>query len=273
MADEDTVDTEALQAQIDLSMSYMHELASSWIKPSAKSVKSNDKTFEAELQESLRRPPRLGVGASIPDANASNTREAARLKGQLTGKRKRDTNDDPVLPLKHHQLSNDDDEEESRSGAIKKKVASDPFSGKDKRKALPTPLQSNTIEIRPASEKSEAAPSSEIQTSGAPDVGNTKDRISSKETIHEAVKTQHSEVQVDAHNSQVDTPATSSKRVQLNSNLPLLNLEGPVANQTSDDDENHDTQSHTPSKKKRKRRKKKKSMQDQAMPVSPSAEK
>jgi hypothetical protein len=56
MADEDDLDTEALQAQIDLSMSFAQDLVSSWVKPYKTS--SKPKNFEDELKEYMRRPPR-----------------------------------------------------------------------------------------------------------------------------------------------------------------------------------------------------------------------
>lgn len=57
------LDFDALQAQIDLSMSTTDQLVSSWIQPSVtKSTKvgSSHKTTEKEIQEYLRRPPRYG---------------------------------------------------------------------------------------------------------------------------------------------------------------------------------------------------------------------
>ena len=55
---EDEIDTEALQAQIDLSMSFAQDLVTSWIKPSHKLVLNSHKDTERELQEYMRRPPR-----------------------------------------------------------------------------------------------------------------------------------------------------------------------------------------------------------------------
>jgi hypothetical protein len=54
----DDIDTEALQSQIDLSMSLVHNIVSSWMKPSQKGgAKSNDNAHQ-ELEEYMRRPPR-----------------------------------------------------------------------------------------------------------------------------------------------------------------------------------------------------------------------
>lgn len=54
---DDDIDTETLQSQIDLSMSLVHNLVTSWVKPSQK---SNTKSLNAqkELEEYMRRPPR-----------------------------------------------------------------------------------------------------------------------------------------------------------------------------------------------------------------------
>jgi hypothetical protein len=59
MTTEDDLDTETLQAQIDLSLAYVGDLVSSWIKPSVKaSLPKYDGTKERELEEIMRRPPR-----------------------------------------------------------------------------------------------------------------------------------------------------------------------------------------------------------------------
>jgi len=56
--DDNAFDMEALQAQIDVTMAYAHELASSWINPSLKSSGKSSRDFEKELDEYMRRPPR-----------------------------------------------------------------------------------------------------------------------------------------------------------------------------------------------------------------------
>lgn len=58
--DEDAIDLEALQAQIDISMSFAQNMVSSWVKPSHKLPKSSRDT-EAELKEYMRRPPRYNL--------------------------------------------------------------------------------------------------------------------------------------------------------------------------------------------------------------------
>lgn len=121
--DEDKIDTEVLQAQIDLSMSFAQNLVSSWVKPSPK-LPNRSRNLEAELKEYMRRPPRLGVGAPIPETQIFS-RETARLKGQLTGKGTKRSREEEEDVRKDKAESSD--EEESRAGAIKKKVKSDSF--------------------------------------------------------------------------------------------------------------------------------------------------
>jgi len=68
---------------------------------------------------------RLGVGASILEGHKNTSREAARLKGKLSGsKRPYENGSDAAMADKH---VSDDDEGESRAGSIKKKARPDPF--------------------------------------------------------------------------------------------------------------------------------------------------
>ena len=54
------IDTETLQAQIDLSMAYAQNLVTSWLPTSGPMSRSSSRAAEAEaeLQAVLRRPPR-----------------------------------------------------------------------------------------------------------------------------------------------------------------------------------------------------------------------
>jgi hypothetical protein len=54
------IDTETLQAQIDLSMAYAQNLIASWLPTSGPMSQSSSRAAEAEveLQAILRRPPR-----------------------------------------------------------------------------------------------------------------------------------------------------------------------------------------------------------------------
>jgi hypothetical protein len=56
--DEDAIDVEALQAQIDLSMSFAKSLVSSWIQPHGIQRNSHKKDLEKELSEYMQRPAR-----------------------------------------------------------------------------------------------------------------------------------------------------------------------------------------------------------------------
>ncbi|OJA09298.1 hypothetical protein AZE42_03118 [Rhizopogon vesiculosus] len=131
MVADDDIDTETLQAQINMSMSFAEDLVSSWIKPAHK-ANLGKSTVDAQklLDEQLRRPPRLGVGAPIPESSTS-ARDAARLKHQLIGKgKKRAPEDETSIKLGHHS-----EEEERRGGTVKKKMKLDPFAGRSKTKA------------------------------------------------------------------------------------------------------------------------------------------
>ncbi|KAN0128597.1 hypothetical protein V8E53_013642 [Lactarius tabidus] len=67
------IDTETLQAQIDLAMAQAQNLIASWLPGSSGSLtQSSSRTAEAEakLQALLRRPPRLGAVA-VPGSGAT----------------------------------------------------------------------------------------------------------------------------------------------------------------------------------------------------------
>ncbi|KAJ7368505.1 hypothetical protein DFH08DRAFT_1071198 [Mycena albidolilacea] len=144
---EEDIDTEALQAQIDLSLSYAQNLVSSWVKPSAKPTKNSSRALEAELKEYMRRPPRLGVGAAIPETVASSSRDTERLKAHLSGKGgKRARGDDGNDPGSK-QLS--DAEEDSRGASTKKKARIDPFEASSKRKKAKEALKPPAPRVTP----------------------------------------------------------------------------------------------------------------------------
>ncbi|KAG2154970.1 uncharacterized protein EDB93DRAFT_1247926 [Suillus bovinus] len=128
---DDDIDTETLQAQINMSMLFAEDLVSSWIKPIHKANLSKS-TVNAQtlLDEQLRRPPRLGVGAPIPESSTT-ARDAARLKHHLIGKGvKRATKDDTTFQTEHHS-----EDEETRGGMVRKKMKLDPFAVRSKTKA------------------------------------------------------------------------------------------------------------------------------------------
>ncbi|KAG2156239.1 hypothetical protein DEU56DRAFT_906404 [Suillus clintonianus] len=128
---DDDIDTETLQAQINMSMSFAEDLVSSWIKPAHK-ANLGKSAVDAQklLDEQLRRPPRLGVGAPIPESSAT-ARDAVRLKHRLIGKgKKRAPEDDTTLKTEHHS-----EDEERRGGTVRKKMKLDPFARRSKTKA------------------------------------------------------------------------------------------------------------------------------------------
>ncbi|KAG1783109.1 hypothetical protein EV702DRAFT_1060274 [Suillus placidus] len=128
---DDDIDTETLQAQINMSMSFAEDLVSSWIQPAHK-ANSSKSAVDAQklLDEQLRRPPRLGVGAPIPESSTT-ARDAARLKHHLVGKGvKRAPEHDTTLKTEYHS-----EDEERRGGAVRKKTKLDPFAVRSKTKA------------------------------------------------------------------------------------------------------------------------------------------
>ncbi|KAG2060100.1 hypothetical protein BDR06DRAFT_948140 [Suillus hirtellus] len=128
---DDDIDTETLQAQINMSMSFAEDLVSSWIQPAHKANLSKGAVDAQKLlDEQLRRPPRLGVGAPIPESSTT-ARDAARLKHHLIGKGlKRTPKDDNTLNTEHHS-----EDEERRGGTVRKKMKLDPFAVRSRTKA------------------------------------------------------------------------------------------------------------------------------------------
>ena len=56
--EDNEVDTETLQSQIDLSMSLVHDLVSSWVKPAPRGTKQSNYDAQKDLEEYMRRPAR-----------------------------------------------------------------------------------------------------------------------------------------------------------------------------------------------------------------------
>ncbi|KAF8306461.1 hypothetical protein DL93DRAFT_2232529 [Clavulina sp. PMI_390] len=138
MSDESSkIDTAALQAQIDLSLSLTFDLVSSWVDeyPASKGVSGvnqnslrGEDDYQKEIQNYLQRPSTcLGVGAPIPSSSAhASSRDVARLKGNLlkasaSKKRSRDEYDADTARGKgaRPNMDEDNDEEDSRSGMIR----------------------------------------------------------------------------------------------------------------------------------------------------------
>jgi hypothetical protein len=128
------VDTESLQAQIDMSMSFAHDLVTSWIKPThLAQLRSSAVNATQILEEELRRPPRLGVGTSIPTAPPL-AHEASKLKRRLG---KNGAKNEGVVESQPQDPSKSDDEEH-KGRPSKRKTKADPFrheGSKKKRKA------------------------------------------------------------------------------------------------------------------------------------------
>jgi len=131
MVAEDDVDAESLQAQVDMTMSFAHNLVTSWIKPCyLAQLRSNATSI---LEEELRRPPRLGVGASVPSMPPL-VHEASKLQRRL-GKKGANNRD---VAESHPQDSPKSDDEEHKGRPAKRKTKVDPFgheASKKKRKA------------------------------------------------------------------------------------------------------------------------------------------
>jgi len=136
------IDTETLQAQIDLAMAHAQNLVASWLPGSSSSMtqpSSRAAETEAELQALLRRPPRLGVGAPIPETHAP---AQARLVQKLQGGKKRarelanDAHADAVGVKKKEDGEDESSAEESRIGTTRKRTIIDPFetAGKKRKK-------------------------------------------------------------------------------------------------------------------------------------------
>ncbi|KAF8914159.1 hypothetical protein CPB84DRAFT_1820075 [Gymnopilus junonius] len=299
---EDEIDTEALQAQIDLSMSFAQNLVSSWIEPQKYPSSSRRKNVEQELVEYIKRPPRLGVGAAIPEGVQSMTRETARLKGKLAGSKH---------PLEEPSAtkSSSDDEGERRAFAIKKKTRLDPFDpvhGKKRKKNKGNESGSNARSSTqlPALDELKLDSSDEIE--GLLQVPDRLDdtpveatenltNVSRRESLLEtsapsfsqlkAISPSPSDEQEKTHAPSRKSPSTSQPsriptvvatssitRPKSNKSLPLellkvplLNLNGLPSNQESE----YEPMTATPStttKKKRKRRKKKKNYESAENP-------
>ncbi|KAJ7490381.1 hypothetical protein B0H11DRAFT_2229282 [Mycena galericulata] len=299
MAEED-IDNETLQAQIDLSLSFAQNLVSSWVKPASKPTKNSSRVLEAELKEYMRRPPRLGVGAPIPEA-ASSSRETERLKSHLSGKgSKRARGDDDEAVAK--QLS--DNEEESRGASVKKKARIDPFEAHRKKKkkeingnstpgvTLPPPdqdpLAKESVKVvsedNLASAESLSPPispskrrkkkkhknrdhlESTVDPESIPRLSNAPSDNANDSTtalsISEVCESPASKViDISLVSSTPVSPTSPSRRVQ--SDLlkgPILNLTGPPTDDESGEEGEPGNPPASPKKKRRKRKKKKSSM-------------
>ncbi|KAG8746435.1 hypothetical protein FRC10_005146 [Ceratobasidium sp. 414] len=127
---EGDIDPETIQSAADMSLSLALNMVQSWM-PAASSSTSIDPSItesRKKLEEYMRRPPRLGVGAPVPSAAQNHTQathhEAQRLKNRLVGSgAARRRAEDAKLNGSNKpdgDGSSDQDESESRASAVKK---------------------------------------------------------------------------------------------------------------------------------------------------------
>ncbi|KAH9927174.1 uncharacterized protein BXZ73DRAFT_102762 [Epithele typhae] len=141
-AEEDGVDIATLQAQVDMSIAFTEELISGWMKSSKAKLQSfaTAKSDDKELEEHMRRPPRLGVGAALPESTSILSRDSAKLRNKLIGDNKKRAREEDQGGSRGGvpgaAAPSDDDYEESRGRVITKKARVDPFAvgGKNKKK-------------------------------------------------------------------------------------------------------------------------------------------
>ncbi|KAK0242547.1 hypothetical protein EDD85DRAFT_294021 [Armillaria nabsnona] len=287
MADNDEIDLETLQARIDLSMSFTHDLVSSWVKPTPNSNKSSSsKSMEKILQEEMRRPPRLGVGASVSDYNTLSSRETARLKGHLLSNgKKRSREDEDPQPSTSKQTVEDSDEGESRAGAIRKKAKTDPFAASSKEKRKKETLN-GAQSVKPRLSTPTEAPSSTVGVTSTEEVvtgrvtSEKKREKKRKNSVALASNGDASTAVSSKSDSSYDNKETSKPSLlspsrttafslktapKIPSDLPtsllkqpLLNLEGPVFEKSDDESPDNLSPADAPKKKKRRKKKKKK---------------
>ncbi|KAF8592192.1 hypothetical protein K439DRAFT_1626211 [Ramaria rubella] len=116
------IDVESLQAQIELSNSIAYDLVSSWMKPTTSTpADSVSHTISRQLEEYAKRPPRLGLGATIPQSTLATSREAAKLRGKLVGQKRPQDDGNGSLGQAGNSPNDDGDDDESRSTAISTK--------------------------------------------------------------------------------------------------------------------------------------------------------
>ncbi|KAG7449009.1 uncharacterized protein BT62DRAFT_1002553 [Guyanagaster necrorhizus] len=289
MADNDEIDLETLQARIDLSMSFTHDLVSSWVKPSPNTNRSSSsKKIEKILQEELRRPPRLGVGASASDYNTLSSRETARLKGHLLSNGKKHLREDegPQRSTSKH-TAEESDEGESRAEAIRKKPKIDPFAGYSKEKRNKETLN-RALNVEPCSSTPTEASSSNVGVTATEEVASglvTSEKkrkkkhknavaLASNDSALTTISTKSNSANDDDSVPETSEPFLLSPSRTLAFSLktvpkipiglptsllkqPLLNLEGPVFDTSDDRSLDNHSPTDTPKKKKRRKRKKK----------------
>ncbi|KZT29339.1 hypothetical protein NEOLEDRAFT_1175047 [Neolentinus lepideus HHB14362 ss-1] len=280
--DDVDVDAETLQAQIDISTSLADDLVASWIKPAFKNSvggSSAGRVTEKEIEEYVRRPPRLGVGAAVPGVAG---REVMKLKGQLlaSGKgKKRDRQEVHEMVVATRKRGDESEDEDSRAGAIRKKAKVDAFGGFGIKKGkgqsqtpLARPSAGSSAAVKTDGSKGEpgsvASPDESLASSHAASRKSSISNTNTKDNPQILVTQPASSIGVElsvlpasvnlSKNTKDTGPAsrasdTPASLKQLSgSALPLLNLEGPPLHTGPSGGES--------AKKRRKRRKKKKNV-------------
>ncbi|KAG8706437.1 hypothetical protein FRC09_002411, partial [Ceratobasidium sp. 395] len=125
---EDDIDAETIQSAADMSLSLALSMVQSWMPSSSSSVDPSITESRKKLDEYMRRPPRLGVGAPLPTTTAQNQNQAThhetqRLKNRLVGSgaARRRAEDAKLNGSNKPDSEENGDEAESRTSAMKKK--------------------------------------------------------------------------------------------------------------------------------------------------------
>ncbi|RXW17864.1 hypothetical protein EST38_g8004 [Candolleomyces aberdarensis] len=281
--DEDGITIESLQAQIDMSMSFAQSLVTSWVNPTSKAGSSRSRVLESELLETVRRRPRLGVGAEASEVHTLS-RDTVRLKGQLVGKKRAREQAETDKSKPQADL---EDDEESRAGAIKKKAKVDPFATSHKKSKAPmhpSSAQSGPPVSQTGLDKTIPVVAEETKPSVQPDLPSPKKK--KNKTMHANAKTSGG-IERSVANNDPPPPSDSANTIKLPlatlvkardvtsptkfpaelRDQPVLNLEAISSDSDSEGDLPKSPQ--TVSKRKRRRRRKKKKNPVDHSPVSP----
>ncbi|QRV87753.1 hypothetical protein RhiJN_15771 [Ceratobasidium sp. AG-Ba] len=123
---EDDIDPETIQSMADVSFSLALNMVQSWMPPASSSTPLDPSIAESrkKLEEYMRRPPGLGVGAPLPSSAAQNQQKAMhhetqRFKNRLVGSgaARRRAEDAKLNGSSTNNKSDEDEEDESESRA------------------------------------------------------------------------------------------------------------------------------------------------------------
>jgi len=242
--EEEELDDETAQALVDASLAKIYSVTSTWLKPK-KTPSVPKKDFGKELEEIMRRPPRLGVGAELPEKQAGSGPGELKLKNKMLGKKRgreeTDSRDTVANP------TSEDDEEDSKSRVIQKKPRLDPFaSSKKKGKGLNLPTTIPPPKLAGSPSALETNPVKDEVIPGIRSPVNTPNVASTSEPTRGAGADEADQKAEEKQSISGDVTATPNPMPSL---PPVLNLHGPPAMQ-------NDAES-SPKRKRRKRKKKK----------------